>query len=139
MTKRSKQLALMAVIAAVAILVSFAVVIPSGVTVHREEEEAGNGVVVDFGVIIDAIPASVEPSEPPETVSPTESYVMLDINRATAQQMVQLLPGIGETLAGRIVEYRELNGDFDTVDELLEVDGIGEKLLERIRDSIYAG
>jgi competence protein ComEA len=49
----------------------------------------------------------------------------LDLNRATNGELAQL-PGIGEELARRIVEYREANGPFENVEELMEVSGIGE-------------
>jgi competence protein ComEA len=49
----------------------------------------------------------------------------LDLNRATNGELAQL-PGIGEELARRIVEYREANGPFESVEELMEVSGIGE-------------
>lgn len=56
----------------------------------------------------------------------------LDINRATADELEQL-PGIGPTLAQRIVEYRQQVGRFQSVDDLRNVRGIGPKLLEQIR------
>lgn len=49
----------------------------------------------------------------------------LDLNTATAEELTAL-PGIGEALAARIVAYREANGPFETVEEILEVSGIGE-------------
>jgi competence protein ComEA len=59
----------------------------------------------------------------------------LDLNRATAEDL-QRLPGIGEVLARRVVEARTLRGSFSTIEELLEVKGIGEKKLERLRPLI---
>ena len=56
----------------------------------------------------------------------------LDLNTATAAELAAL-PGIGEALAERIVAYREANGAFASVEELLEVSGIGEKKLNDIR------
>ena len=50
----------------------------------------------------------------------------LDINSASQIQLMEL-QGIGELLAERIIAYREANGPFHTTDELLNVDGIGEK------------
>ena len=44
------------------------------------------------------------------------------------------LPGIGEVLAGRIIAYREANGPFETVEDLLEVSGIGEAKLAELED-----
>jgi len=59
--------------------------------------------------------------------------VTVCINTATAEELSSVLPGIGEKKALAIVEYRELVGGFDSVDELIEVEGIGEKTLENIR------
>ena len=49
----------------------------------------------------------------------------LNLNTATAEEL-DTLPGIGEELAQRIVEYREANGPFESVEEIMEVSGIGE-------------
>ncbi len=62
--------------------------------------------------------------------SPTP--LLIDINRATAEELDQL-PGIGEVKAEAIVAYRNQNGPFRAVDDLVLVDGISEALLEDIR------
>ena len=49
----------------------------------------------------------------------------LNLNTATLEELAQL-PGIGEELARRIVEYREGSGPFETLEQLMEVSGIGE-------------
>ena len=71
-----------------------------------------------------AAPASVETrlSVPVEEVRPDPSP--LDLN-AAAEEELTALPGIGEALARRIVEYREANGPFESVEALTEVSGIG--------------
>ena len=65
----------------------------------------------------------------------TASSGMIDINTATAEQLTAL-DGIGETKAAAIIAYRNEHGGFSSVDELLNVKGIGEKLLEGIRADI---
>ena len=60
----------------------------------------------------------------------------IDINSADAETLAQL-DGIGGVLAERIVEYRECYGDFVSIDELMNVDGIGSEKFEHIRDSVY--
>lgn len=57
----------------------------------------------------------------------------ININTATADEF-QLLPGIGEATANNIVEFRNANGPFSSVDDLIKVKGIGEAKLKAIRD-----
>jgi competence protein ComEA len=57
------------------------------------------------------------------------------INYATAEE-IQKLPGIGPSKANAIVEYREENGYFKKIEDLLEVSGIGEKTLEALKEEI---
>ena len=70
-----------------------------------------------------------------------ESFVSLDkinINLASAEELDEL-PGVGETLAGRIVAYREENGRFESIDDIVLVDGIGEGIFADIKDMITTG
>ena len=73
----------------------------------------------------------------PDTVT-TQSGSRLNINTATSEELAAL-PGIGQVLATRIVAYREENGPFSSVTQLLLVDGIGEKKLSAIENSITTG
>lgn len=59
----------------------------------------------------------------------------LSLNRATAQEL-EALPGVGPVLAERIVAHRERIGGFSTVEDLLDVSGIGERTLAEIRDRV---
>lgn len=59
----------------------------------------------------------------------------LDLNTASAEELTAL-PGIGPELARRIVEYRETAGAFTTVEELLEVPGIGETKLAALEGRV---
>ena len=52
----------------------------------------------------------------------------ININTATLSDLIQL-PGIGEKLAANIITYRENNGPFESVNELIQVEGIGSKKL----------
>ena len=60
----------------------------------------------------------------------------LDLNKATVQELVQL-KGIGSKYAERIVEYRESNGKFDKIEDIMNVKGIGQKKFESIKDLIF--
>lgn len=55
----------------------------------------------------------------------------ININTATAEELEQL-PGIGPALAKKIVEYREVHGPFASIEDIVNIDGIGEKMLKRI-------
>jgi competence protein ComEA len=61
----------------------------------------------------------------------------LDLNTATAEQL-DTLPGVGEVTAGRIVAYRTAH-PFTSVDELLEVPGIGQRRFEQLKDLVTVG
>ena len=74
---------------------------------------------------------STEHTLPPEEVEVT----LVDLNTAEAEELATL-PGIGEGLAKRIVDYRTEHGPFEGPEGLMEVSGIGEKKLEELRDYI---
>jgi competence protein ComEA len=56
----------------------------------------------------------------------------IDLNAATADELATL-PGVGAAIAQRIVQWREQNGPFASVEDLMKVKGIGEKSLEKLR------
>jgi len=59
----------------------------------------------------------------------------IDINSADVEELTDL-PGIGPAYAQRIVEYRKEYGPFKTIEDLLNVRGIGDRTFEKIRDRI---
>jgi competence ComEA-like helix-hairpin-helix protein len=59
----------------------------------------------------------------------------ININIARADQF-QMLPGIGATLARRMVDYRQQNGHFKTLEDIQDVDGLTAKRFGRIKDLI---
>jgi competence protein ComEA len=59
-----------------------------------------------------------------------------NLNTADASTLQRELNGIGQAKAQAIVAYREANGPFQSVDELLEIKGIGNALMERNRDKL---
>jgi len=67
-----------------------------------------------------------------EPVTP-EAPSLVDVNTAS-QEELETLKGIGPALAGRIIGYREEHGPFASLEDLLEVKGIGEATLEKFRD-----
>jgi competence protein ComEA len=76
----------------------------------------------------------VVPSEPsvPQAQPDAAANGPVDINTATAAEL-ETLPGIGPAMAQRILEYRDANGPFATVDDLQNVSGIGPAMLEELR------
>ena len=59
----------------------------------------------------------------------------VNINTAS-QSELDGLPGIGDSIAQRIIDYREQNGNFKSIEELKEVKGIGEAKFEEIKDRV---
>ena len=63
-------------------------------------------------------------------------FAAVNVNTADAETIAKELKGIGMTKAQAIVEYREANGHFETVEQLTEVKGIGLKTVEKNREEI---
>lgn len=80
-----------------------------------------------------AAPLSSAAEDPAAGMEETEQ---IDINSADAAAIAAALDGVGLVKAQEIVAYREMFGAFKTVDELMEVKGIGPGTLERNRDRI---
>ena len=85
----------------------------------------------------EAAPAAEPTVTGPVTDAPRRSrkkvLAVTNVNTASAEQLASNLPRIGPALAGRIVEYRQQVGHVRTVEQLIEVRGIGEKTLDGLR------
>ena len=104
-----------------------AVSAPAGNTEPRESTAASTAPVRDTTPATEPVRDTAAATEPvPDRIN---------INTATAAQL-DTLPGIGPVLAQRIIDYREANGPFVTLGQLIQVNGIGQKKLEQILDLI---
>lgn len=70
-----------------------------------------------------------------KSVSPTGAGDLVSLNAATPEQL-ESLPGVGPVLAERIVAWREEHGRFSATEDLLDVSGIGDKVLAGLRDGV---
>ena len=61
--------------------------------------------------------------------------VMVNINKATTEELIKVR-GIGPVMAKRIIEHRDKNGAFKSIDDLTQVQGIGGNKLQRFKDQI---
>ena len=87
-------------------------------------------ILIDGEQIYVGYVAAVDRSTPKKSVKKYSGIV--NINRATKAEFDSLV-GIGPVIAGKIVTYRNQNGSFMAIEDLLKVSGIGAKTLERIR------
>ena len=85
-----------------------------------------------------AAPAPVSAGSQPADATPSKTSAAatpLNLNTATAAQLEEL-PGIGPATAKRIIEYREKNGSFKKIEELMNVKGIGEKSFLKLKGQV---
>jgi len=88
--------------------------------------------------VIAAPAVRTETAAAPQTMemSAKQQGAKVNLNEADASTLQRELAGIGEAKAKAIVAYRETNGTFSSVEELLEVKGIGKAILDRNRDKL---
>ena len=90
------------------------------------------------GSVTVSIPVQAQTAAPSQTQTLPTAPHPVNINTADAAELAQL-PGIGEVLAQRIVDYRRVHGSFTSVEQLTDVSGIGEGKLEAILGLITIG
>jgi len=91
--------------------------------------------LVDGAKIYILAKGSSAPAQTTEILANFSQTNKININLANENQLDQL-PGIGPAIAKRIIEYREKNQGFKSIEEIKSVPGIGEKMFEKIKDLI---
>jgi len=103
-------------------------------------EEGTRSLDAAMAVMSDTVQTEDDVSKPPEydngAVQQEETVLRLNLNTATAKELEQL-PRIGETKAVRIVTYRNTHGPFKHVEDLVLVQGIGEKTMALLKPYIF--
>jgi len=89
-------------------------------------------------ITISAMPTLATPSDGGNGTPADSASSLININTSGVSELDQL-PGVGPAIAQRIVDYRETNGPFDSVDELAEIDGIYEVMVEELRPLVTTG
>ncbi len=95
---------------------------------------AAAGAALTLATLALSAPAALAAPEKPSGAP----AVSVDLNTASAEEL-QSVPGIGQSLAARIIELRDKEGPFRRVEDLLKVKGIGEKSFEKIRPYVKIG
>lgn len=88
-----------------------------------------------IGLALSASAQTAAPAKEPKAAKP---MVMVNLNTATTAEL-EALPGIGARVAERIVEYRKQKGAFKKIEELMNVQGIGEKSFLKLRPQLTVG
>jgi competence protein ComEA len=82
-------------------------------------------------------PAQAQGQEPTPDRAAASGRIV-NLNSATSAEL-ESLPGIGPATASRILEYRQKNGPFRKIEEVMNVQGVGEKIFLRIRSQLSVG
>jgi len=110
---------------------------PQPVITTNSQEESNNGTLLPVAI---ETPDGTPLSENPANIvgMPASGDGRININLASQSELTDL-PGIGSVLASRIIDYRRLNGNFQRIEDIRNVSGIGEKRYEAIQDKITVG
>jgi competence protein ComEA len=120
-----------------------------GFTAQAQQDSVNLALPLSDGMQI-RVPAVGEPgvTQPPIVSGPNlaegqtggmvAAAERVNINLADEREL-QVLPGVGPAMAQRIIEYRETNGPFASIEEITNVSGIGPTRLEQLRDLITVG
>jgi competence protein ComEA len=117
--------------------------LPEGSRLQQAVEAAGgftasaDMIAVNLAMkLVDGMKVYVPPRVYRDAMKTTgEDNALINVNMASSSEL-EKIPGIGPVLAKRIIEYREQNGPFTTYEDLLKVQGIGEKTLAKIKPYI---
>ncbi len=95
------------------------------------------------GEVVTILELPTSGNTPPAVASIDDASVgasrpRININIATAEEL-DVLPGVGEVTADRIIAYRDQNGPFRSVDDLIHVDGIADRTIDAFRDMVTVG
>ena len=91
------------------------------------------GVIASSLLMSSAALAQTPPAgQPPAQSSPAPQATPLNLNTATKADL-EKLPGVGPAMAQRILDYRQKNGSFKKAEELMNVQGIGEKSFLKLK------
>ena len=91
--------------------------------------------ISDATIAAENIPLVSEDNIVSPVVSSEPTAALININTASKEEL-ESLSGIGDAYAERIIEYREQMGGFDSIEEIMEISGIGESKFEAIKDLI---
>ncbi|HSP90551.1 MAG TPA: helix-hairpin-helix domain-containing protein [Vicinamibacterales bacterium] len=82
-----------------------------------------------------AAPSSASPLQEKSQDAKAAPAQAVNLNTAPAEQL-ERLPGVGPSTAARIIEYRQKNGGFKKIEELMNVRGIGEKAFLKMKSQV---
>lgn len=94
-----------------------------------------SALAVAVALVFIASPVLAQRGTKPPVAATAASTEVVNLNTATAAQ-IALLPGIGPKTADLVVQYRQKNGPFKKIEEIMNVRGIGEKSFLRIKDRL---
>ena len=100
--------------------------------VKKKEEKCENQTIIKNNACVTSEKIVVEDNS---TSSSSNTNTKISLNHATKEELLTLT-GIGESKANLIIEYRNQNGGFKTIEEVKNVKGIGDKMFEKIKDNI---